>query len=113
MPHYPTLRAIRMEWVPKLLWVEMIIFFGSIVVSLALQGWNPRWRGLGVMVGFPLSLLLVFFHWYIFYDSVRCPTCHGKLNRFKNGKRVPIKQAYTQLGNGYGCRHCGWKPTST
>jgi hypothetical protein len=99
-----------MEWIVKLYWVEMTILLGSIVVNFALGWWNPDWLGWGVMVGFPLAFVVAFIQWYCFYDLVKCPACNGKLNRFKNGNRVPIKQAHTQLRNGYGCRHCGWKP---
>jgi transposase-like protein len=59
-----------------------------------------------------LSLVLELAAGFSFYNLINCPACGNKLNRFKNGKRVPRKQAYTQLQAGHGCRHCGWSPAA-
>ena len=107
-----TLRAIRKEWIANLKLLAELSCFGSIVVCLLLF-WMNEWDWYVFAFGFLLSFFVEFVHDWCFYNLVTCPQCGGKLNKFKNGKNVPMKQAYTQLGNGYGCRHCGWKPEKT
>ena len=99
-----------MEWIATLEPLALVVFLGSIVVNFALGIWNRDWYGFGAMLGTVFFFLVSFVHRWCFYNLVKCPRCSGKLNQFKNGKNVPMKQAYTQLHNAYGCRHCGWKP---
>jgi hypothetical protein len=112
MTESPTLKAIRMEWVVTLSTVETFSFLGGIAIGFiaALLGHRSDYLAIGACTGLITSFVLTFVYFYIFYNRVKCPLCHGKLNRFQNGKRVPGKQAHTQLKSGYGCRHCGWKP---
>ena len=111
-PNYPTLNQLGMNWVVNFELIGTAVFFFLVLLGFVLPlfgfPYTPMFAGTGLLSMF----LLGFIHDQIFYSRVKCPDCNGKLNRFKNGKRVPIKQAHTQLGNGYGCRHCGWKPQS-
>ena len=108
----PTLQAIHMEWLSKFSVLEVIFLLGGIAVglSVSLLLRNSSYLSYGAAFGFITSFLLSAAYFFIFYNFVRCPVCRCKLNRFKNGKRVPSKQAHTQLTSGYGCRHCGWRP---
>jgi hypothetical protein len=99
-----------MEWVVQLYFVELFFLLGGIALNFFLGFLHREWFGLAAGVGIALSLVVAIVQAYCFYNLIRCPVCRGYLNRFKNGKRVPRKQAYTQLQNGYGCRHCGWTP---
>ena len=110
MKRYPTLEAINMVWVSKFHLLGSIALLGGLVISIVLVLFQQPWAGLGFVIGAALSIVIGVIGQACFYRLVRCPNCHEHLNRFKNGKNVPAKQAWTQLGNGYGCRHCGWKP---
>ena len=109
---YPTLQELGLTWIFHLEWISAAVLPGSIVVGFLLAAVSRQEDALGAptAIGFVVSLLFLFAHHYFFFSRVLCPSCGGKLNRFKNAKNVPVKQAYTQLRNGYGCRHCGWKP---
>jgi hypothetical protein len=110
MKDFPTLRAINMEWVARLYAVELFFLLGGIVLNFWLGSLHHEWFGLAAGAGFALALVVTLVQSYCFYNLVKCPVCRSKLNRFKNGRKVPLKQAYTQLQNGYGCRRCGWTP---
>ena len=47
-------------------------------------------------------------HYWLFYYTVLCPQCGNRMNFYKNGKKVPQKNAYTRLDTRGPCRHCGW-----
>ena len=111
-PHNGTLQALKMEWIATLEPAALAIFLGSIGVNCVLGFWNPNWFGPGAVVGFPLSLAVDIAGWWCFYNLVKCPQCGGKINKFKNGKNVPRKQAWSQLEKLRCCKHCGWDPRS-
>ena len=107
---YPTLELLRKDWIALLQGYSVFALIAGFIASLILALWRPSLYSYGFGVGLVISIALSIVHYYSFYALIRCPSCGLNLNRFKNGNRVPMKQAYTQLGNGYGCRHCGWKP---
>ena len=78
--------------------------------SFIIAFWSQDAMGLGFGVGVLLSFAMNLYAGFAFYNFVQCPKCAKRLNRFKNGKRVPKKQAFTQLQAGHHCRHCGWVP---
>jgi hypothetical protein len=110
MSRYPTLDEINMSWVPVLGVAGPVVLVASVILGLLLAMFRSGLLGPTFGVGLALSLGLALAHGYVFYNHVTCPGCGGKLNKFKNGKNVPMKQAHKQLANGYGCRHCGWRP---
>ena len=93
-------------WIDKLEQIGLVIMLASVPVNFILAFWNPDWVGLGVAIGFSLSLALNFLHFWCFYNVIKCPLCGRKPNKFKNGKNVPMKQAYAQLRHCLACRHC-------
>lgn len=110
MSKYPTLQAIGMRWIVSFEMFGTCLFVALVLLgfSLPLVGrpYDPTYAFIGVVFMFVMGLM----HYLVFYELVKCPSCSGKLNKFKNGNNVPIKQAHIQLNNGYGCRRCGWKP---
>ncbi len=110
MKHYPLLQATNKQWIVALeIWSGYVLLCGA-AASLVIAVWSADMMGLGFGAGLVLSFAMSFYARYAFYNLVKCPSCGKKLNRFKNGKRVPSKQAYTQLQVGKRCRHCGWEP---
>ena len=99
-----------MSWISYLEFCSIGVFVISIVVGFLVSAIDASFLGYSVGLGIFISLIIKAIDYYTFYKCVKCPECGGRLNKFKNGKNVPQKQAYTQLQNGYGCRHCGWKP---
>ena len=110
MKEYPLLQATKKQWIVALEIASTLVLISGAAASLIIAIWIPDLMGLGFGVGVVLSFAMTMTAWFAFYNLVRCPACGKRLNRFKNGKRVPAKQAYTQLQAGHGCRHCGWKP---
>ena len=109
---YPTLKAIRMEWIITFAQVGNVLLLSCIAIGF-LSGLffkNPSYLAYCAGVGLILSFIFTIAYQIIFFNFVKCPSCHEKLNKFKNGNNVPSKQAHTQLENGFGCRYCGWKP---
>ena len=111
MIRYPLLEAVNKQWIVALELVASGVLLSGVVASLALGMWGHELMGLGFGIGVLLSLAVALWQSYAFYNLVTCPSCGKQLNRFKNGKKVPRKQAFTQLRSGYGCRHCGWRPS--
>lgn len=114
MNELSTLKAIRMEWVVRLPKLEILFLLGGIVggVGASFFAHNSQYLAIGAGIGFLSSFIVEATYFVVFYNFVKCPECGEQLNRFKNGKNVPHKQAHTQLMQGFGCRHCGWKPKS-
>ena len=110
MKRYETLEAIKMGWVTKVDGVAIFFLPAGAVAWLLIVLWRRDVATDVFITMAAASLAAALIHHLAFYRFVRCPVCHQQLNRFKNGKNVPMKQAYIQLGNGFGCRHCGWKP---
>lgn len=108
---YPLLEAIGKQWIVGLELWAIAIFGVAVVANFALAFVRPELLGLGVLVGGGIAFSVAFAGNELFYRSVRCPSCTKRLNCFKNGKRVPIKQAFSQLRCGGRCRHCGWQPS--
>ncbi len=110
----PTLRETGKEWMVTLAKAENF----SLVIGVAIGFFaglmfrDSSYLAIGAGIGLIGTFVFGVAHWFAFYNMLRCPACQGKLNRFKNGNRVPRKQAHTQLNNGFGCRHCGWKPVA-
>ena len=110
MVRYPLLEATNKQWVVVLELAATGALLLGIVVNFVFAAWRPNLLGLGFGVGLAAFFAMSAFASYAFYNFVKCPSCGNKLNRFKNGKKVPSKQAYTQLKAGHCCRHCGWQP---
>ena len=108
----PTLKEIGMRWLAILSWIETYSMLGAIVIGLVagLFVRDATYLSFGAGLGLVASFFLGFVYSYIFYNLVKCRHCGKRLNHFKNGKKVPSKQAHTQLKAGFGCRHCGWMP---
>lgn len=114
MNELSTLKAIRMEWIIILPKLAMLFLLGGIVggVAASFFAYNSQYLAIGAGIGFLSSFIVEASYFIVFYNFVKCLECGGHLNKFKNGKNVPRKQAHTQLIQGFGCRHCGWKPKS-
>jgi hypothetical protein len=111
MVRYPLLEAINKQWIVALQLASSYVLLAGAAASLALGYWRSELMGLGFGIGLVATLALSVFGSHAFYNWVQCPACGNRLNRFKNGRKVPAKQAYTQLSAGHQCRHCGWQPT--
>ncbi len=111
----PTLRELGKEWMVALSKAETFALVIGVApgLSAALIFRDSSYLAIGAGLGLLSAFALGFCYWLAFYNLLRCPVCQGKLNRFKNGNRVPSKQAHAQLNNGSGCRHCGWKPVAS
>lgn len=109
-PDYPTLDQLGMGWVVHFEMSGRYLFIGFVILGFVMKLLGFSYLPEFAAIGFACMISLEIIHYWIFYNQVKCPACSGKLNRFKTGRNVPIKQAHTQLSNGYGCRHCGWKP---
>jgi hypothetical protein len=101
------IEAVSYQWIFKLERIGLIIMLLSVPINFLLAFWNREWLGLGVTIGFSLALAIHLIHFWCFYNLVKCPYCSGKLNKFKNGNNVPMKQAYARLRNFHACPHCG------
>lgn len=110
---YALLEAIGKQWVVGVDMWAMAFFGVCVVANFAVGYFRPDLFGIVVLVGLPVAFAISFFGDEVFYRGVRCPACKERLNYFKNGKRVPSKQAFAQLREGGRCRHCGWEPTAT
>ena len=100
-----------MPWVSALDVASTVILIASVALGIALAVFVDGALLVTVVgIGVALSIAAGIANYHVFYNHVNCPRCKGNLNRYKNGKNVPTKQAYSQLANGYGCRHCDWKP---
>jgi hypothetical protein len=111
MVRYPLLEAINKQWIVGLQLASSYILVVGAATSLVLGAWRHELMGLGFGTGVAVSLAMTAYASYAFYNLVQCPACGNRLNRFKNGRRVPAKQAYSQLAAGHRCRHCGWQPS--
>ncbi|WP_157798529.1 hypothetical protein [Dyella ginsengisoli] len=111
MKRYALLEATKTQWIVALEIASGYTLLVGVAASFAIASWNKAWMGLGFGAGLILSFIMTLYAGYAFYNLVKCPACGGRLNRFKNGKRVPKKQAFKQLEAGNRCRHCGWGPT--
>lgn len=111
----PTLEVIGKQWILVLARVETYAMVIGILLGFASGMYfrEPGHLAIGAGLGFATALVSGLAYRFVFYNLLTCPACGGRLNRFRNGKRVPGKQAHTQLRNGFGCRHCGWKPSPT
>lgn len=111
MIRYALLEATNTQWVLSLERAANGILLAGIAANFVLAFWRRDLLGVGFGVGLLLSFSTSMYANYAFYNLVRCPACGDRLNRFKNGKKVPNKQAFTQLRAGNCCRHCGWAPS--
>ena len=107
---YALLEAIGKQWIVSVEILATALFGVCIVANFVVGYIWPDLFGLGALVGFVALFAVSLFGREMFYRGVHCPACKNRLNYFKNGKRVPLKQAYTQLRAGGSCRHCGWQP---
>jgi hypothetical protein len=111
MIRYPLLEATKKQWIVALELAANGILLAGVAATFVVAVWRRDLMGIGFASGAAISLAMTLYASYAFYNLVRCPACGGKLNRFKNGKKVPTKQAFTQLKAGHRCRHCGWQPS--
>ena len=105
-----TLQEIGMSWIVPFEVLGAFLFLTFLLLSVSLSWVGLPHNQVFAELGIATLFVFAFAHHLIFYNLVKCPNCNGKLNKFENGKNVPIKQAQTQLRTGYGCRHCCWKP---
>ena len=115
-----TLGLLRLGWIPAvglagrlalpvfLVSAAVIAFLGNLVAEVSSADLFTYAALTGIVVGVALEM----FHRWAFYRLVTCPSCGNGLNIYKNGKKVPEKNAYTRLRNMGPCRHCGWEPAS-
>jgi hypothetical protein len=110
----PTLRELGKEWMVALAKAETfaLVIGVALEFTAALIFRDSSYLAIGAALGLLGTFAFGFICWLAFYNLLRCPACQAKLNRFKNGNRVPSKQAHAELKNGSGCRHCGWKPAA-
>lgn len=101
--------VLRKTWIPRLAKFSPMVLIGGLLLSSGLA-WL-KFIPLSTAMGFTLllSVTLEFIAWWALYHLIRCPRCGHRLATFKNGKNMPINQAYHTLQNGAACRCCGWQ----
>ena len=111
MARIKTLKIIRMQWLEFYDFLSPACLIFGVIATGAGYLFDVHQLKFAMLIALVGSAFFYFFEDYFFYDLVKCPKCKEKLNVFKNGNRVPDNQAWNQLSNDYGCRHCGWKPS--
>jgi rubredoxin len=53
-----------------------------------------------------VSLVLALLQHYAFYNLIRCPMCSYNPTKFKNGKNMPVKTAWSKLRAYEVCPNC-------
>jgi hypothetical protein len=66
-----------------------------------------RWAGATTVLTFGVAFVVALVQRGLFYRAIRCPRCGHNPNRFKNGKNVPVKAAWTRLAPLTVCPQCG------
>ena len=107
-----TLDAIGKQWIAKLEVFGVLLFAAGFVIAIACRLLQFPNGDIAFAAGLVGSLVVTLVFHCLFYHLVKCPTCGKKLNKYKNGRNMPIKNAFTALRKGDGCKWCGWKPTA-
>ena len=104
------LKTMKLNWLQKLDLVGFALTAFGLLLTIA----GSFLGNFEMLFAFPIAILVNFFlRWfqtYYFYEQVKCPICHARLNYFKNGNKVPDAEAWSRLRRGQGCRCCDWSP---
>ena len=104
---------LRKEWIVSLSKLGSVALVGGLPIAILLSLLQIIDFSKAMLVAISLSFISEFISWWATYNLIKCPECGHRLCRFKNGKKMPIKQAYSSLRKGAACKKCGWIPTST
>ena len=104
---------LRKEWIVSLSKLGSVALVGGLPIAIFLSLLQIIDFSKVMLVAISLSFISEFISWWATYNLIKCPECGHRLCRFKNGKKMPIKQAYSSLRKGAACKKCGWVPTST
>ena len=103
-----TLVVLRKQWIPAIDLFGTFLLLLGIVVNFLLALFRIVDLGVGFAFGLAGYIMAEIIYSYSFYHLIKCPDCGHVLTKFKNGKNMPMKQAYTLLKNCSPCCNCGW-----
>lgn len=101
---------LKKTWIKTLGFYAVVLLIPGILLSIGLALLDIVELGYSVFVTFLVSAFLESVSIWCLYNYISCPSCGHKLAKFKNGKNMPINQAYRALESGKECRSCHWKP---
>ncbi len=101
--------ALGKTWIPRLAKFSPLVLIGGLPLACELAWLQLIHFSTGMGFTLLLSVAMEFIAWWALYHLIRCPGCGHRLATFKNGKNMPIDQAYRALQNGAPCRCCGWQ----
>ena len=105
------LTSIRKVWIELLDGFALLFLVAGVAAEMVIRLLGARsYQGFGFGAGAVASFVSALVFHFCFYHLIKCPTCGKKLNKYKNGKNMPTKNAFTALEKGTGCRWCGWTP---
>jgi DNA-directed RNA polymerase subunit RPC12/RpoP len=102
---------LRKEWIVSLSKLGSVALVGGLLIAILFSLLQIIDFSKAMLIVILLSFISEFTSWWATYNLIKCPECGHRLCRFKNGKKMPIKQAYSSLRKGVACKNCGWVPT--
>lgn len=105
-----TLEVLHKEWIPRLELSSIAVLIGGLLLLMASAIFRVDDLAIGAMLTFATSLILDMLAYWCLYHLIKCPKCGHKLAKFKNGRNMPTKHAYSSFAVGAACRCCGWVP---
>ena len=103
-----TLIVLNKQWVPAIEEFATLFLLVGIFLNFVFAFLGVMELGVGALIGVVGSFLMGLVYYFCFYLLIKCPECGHVLTKYKNGKNMPMKNAYIALTNCSPCRKCGW-----
>lgn len=107
-----TLQELNKAWISYIEEVDTIILPVGIAFSFVLAYFDIIELPFGVVLTCVLSVTFSVLHHLAIYNLVECPSCGENLSKFKNGKKIPMKQLYSGFAKCLPCKFCGWSASN-